>query len=148
MPLCLAAGTLAVALGWDQFTLAWTHSIEKIRWEEDYRVEAGALLLTEARIRGSGAGMEPPDGARLDAQGVWHYRPALPPLPALRLTQSPYTAGYELCHDGRCRPLADFMPGLQDGVIVAAPCSSESTTRPSSAATTRAPGPSTSTRWD
>jgi len=60
MPVCVAAGGLVVALATNAFTLAWTHSIEKIRWEEDYRVENGRLRLVEARIAGSGAGMEPP----------------------------------------------------------------------------------------
>jgi hypothetical protein len=58
--LCLAAGAVAASLAIDSFTLSWIHSIEKIRWEEDWRIEAGALVVTEARIRGSGAGMEPP----------------------------------------------------------------------------------------
>ena len=33
MPLCVAAGGLVVTLAMESFTLAWTHSIEKIRWE-------------------------------------------------------------------------------------------------------------------
>ncbi|WP_448152289.1 DUF1850 domain-containing protein [Castellaniella caeni] len=46
------------------FTLAWTHSIEKIRWEEDYRVARDAqghpvLIPGKARILGSGAGICP-----------------------------------------------------------------------------------------
>jgi hypothetical protein len=109
--ICLAAGALAAMLPVSQFTLAWTHSIEKIRWEEDYRVVAGRLVLEEARIKGSGAGMEPPAGARLE-NGVWHYKPELPALEQLRLTHSPYTAGYEICAEGTCRPLATVMPGL------------------------------------
>ena len=130
LALCLAAGSLAtaLALGTDGgFTLAWTHSIEKIRWEEDYRIESDAegqvlLHLTEARIRGSGAGMEPPDGARLDAHGVWHYVPKLAPLPLLRITQSQFTQGYELCRGGECRPLAALVPGLADGVVELRAC--------------------------
>ena len=107
MSLCMAAGALVATLAVESFTLAWTHSIEKIRWEEDWRIEAGLLHLVEARIRGSGAGMEPPAGAVLD-QGVWRYRPALAPLERLRLANSAYTAGYELCAEGRCRPLAEL----------------------------------------
>lgn len=122
MPLCLAAGGLAVTLAFESFTLAWTHSIEKIRWEEDYRVEGPSLRLTEARIRGSGAGMDPPEGARLDARGVWHYVPSLPLLPMLRLTQSGFTAGYTLCHGGACQPLEALLPGLQDGVVEVRAC--------------------------
>jgi hypothetical protein len=109
--ICLAAGVLAASLPLSSFTLAWTHSIEKIRWEEDYRVAGNALVLGEARIRGSGAGMEPPADARLE-NGVWHYKPQLPPLEKLRITQSPYTAGYEICAGGACRPLTAVLPGL------------------------------------
>jgi hypothetical protein len=118
MPLCIAAGGVVVALAMESFTLAWTHSIEKIRWEEDYRVEGSRLRLTEARVRGHGAGMEPPEGSRLDAHGVWHYTPALPPLPVLRLTQSHYAAGYELCSGGRCSPLSAHAPGATEGGVI------------------------------
>jgi len=122
MSLCLAAGTVAAVLAVESFTLAWTHSIEKTRWEEDWRVAGSALVVGAARIRASGAGMEPPPGAVLE-NGVWHYRPALPPQEQLRLTHSPYAAGYELCIEGSCKPLAERLPGLAaDAVIEVAPC--------------------------
>ncbi|MDK9704514.1 MAG: DUF1850 domain-containing protein [Sulfuritalea sp.] len=115
--LCLAAGAVAASLAIESFTLSWMHSIEKIRWEEDWRIEAGALVLTEARIRGTGAGMEPPDGSVLK-RGVWHYRPAVPPQKLVRLAHSPYTTGYELCVNGRCRPLADHLPGIDNSAVI------------------------------
>jgi hypothetical protein len=102
--LCLVAASMAISLPLQSFTLAWTHSIEKVRWEEDYRIWNGRLTLVEARIRGSGAGMEPPDGAVLK-DGVWHYQPALPPQDRVRLTRSSYVADYDLCWDNTCRPL-------------------------------------------
>jgi len=109
--LCIAAAGLAFSLPLQSFTLAWTHSIEKIRWEEDYRIvqyDGGARLqLTEARIRGNGAGMEIPDGAVL-RNGVWHYVPALAPLPELQLARSHYVADYQLCWDGICHALGDI----------------------------------------
>ena len=117
MSLCLAAGLLTATLGVDSFTLAWAHSIEKIRWEEDWHVEGTMLVLAEARIRGTGAGMEPPPGAILD-KGVWHYRPALPAQRVLRLAHSPYTAGYELCLADHCAPLADRLPGIDPTTVV------------------------------
>jgi hypothetical protein len=104
---CLAAAGIAISLPLQGFTLAWTHSIEKIRWEEDYRIADARLKLTEARIRGSGAGMEPPADA-VFKNGVWHYRPALPPQEELRLTRSTYVADYELCWNGRCWPMKDI----------------------------------------
>lgn len=117
MSLCLAAGAVAASLAVESFTLSWIHSIEKIRWEEDWHIEDRALVLTEARIRGSGAGMEPPAGAVLN-NGIWHYRPALPPQTVLRLSHSPYTAGYTLCTPTVCRPLADHLPGLEDHALI------------------------------
>ena len=115
--LCLAAGALAASLAVESFTLTWMHSIEKIRWEEDWRIEAGALVITEARIRGSGAGMEPPAGS-VFKDGVWHYRPQLPPRKMLRLAHSPYVAGYTLCTPVLCAPLADHLPGLADSAFI------------------------------
>lgn len=111
----LAGGAQApvVFVPGERFTLAWVHSIEKTRWEEDYRVRregAGVRLhATEARIRGSGAGMEPPPGAVLK-EGWYHYRPADPWPAELRLSRSGYVPDYELCVDGAaCRPLAHWL---------------------------------------
>ncbi|MCO5100047.1 MAG: DUF1850 domain-containing protein [Burkholderiaceae bacterium] len=89
------------------FTLGWVHSIEKTSWEEDWRVVDEGLVLVEARIEGSGAGMEPPPGAVL-RDGVWHYAPAprTRTHEALVLAISPYAQPYRFCVDGRCRPLA------------------------------------------
>ena len=115
--LCLAAGLITATVPLSAFTLAWTHSIEKIRWEEDYRIVDSRLVLEEARIRGSGAGMEPPADAQI-RNGVWHYRPNLPPLEQLRLTHSPYTAGYEICSAGGCKPLTAILTGLPEFALV------------------------------
>ena len=73
--LCLAAGALTTSLPIGQFTLRWQHSIEKVEWAEDYEVAGDWLHLSQARIRGSGAGMEPPPGAVL-VDGI--YRTGLP----------------------------------------------------------------------
>jgi hypothetical protein len=120
--LCLASGVIAARIAIAGFTLAWMHSIEKIRWEEDWRIEGAELVLVEGRIRGSGAGMEPPPDARL-VDGVWHF-PGKIRLPALHLAHSPFVAGYELCIDGHCSPLAERLPGLAGiATIHATPCS-------------------------
>ena len=115
--ICLAAGAIAATLPLSAFTLAWTHSIEKIRWEEDYRIVDKHLVLEEARIRGTGAGMEPPANA-VFSNGVWHYKPALPPLERLSLSHSPYTADYEICSAAGCKPLATLLPGLPELALV------------------------------
>lgn len=106
--LCLAAAALSVSLPLQSFTLAWMHSIEKVRWEEDYQVTAGGLHLLEARIHGSGAGMEPPEGAVLE-RGVWRYRPSLHVLPSIRLARSGHVPDYQLCWDGTCRQLRELV---------------------------------------
>ena len=98
------------------FTLAWVHSVERTEWQEDYRIVSGRLALVEARIRGSGAGMEPPPGAVLDG-GWWRYHPDLPPLPELRLTRSTVTADYRLCWDSVCGPLSAFAPIRGEGSV-------------------------------
>lgn len=112
--ICLAAGAAVVALHAPAFTLAWNHSIEHVRWEEDYRLSGHRIELVEARIQGSGAGMDPPPDAKL-AGGWWHYAPKDRWHEELRLTRSPYTADYELCIAGRCRPLSEIVP-QRDGV--------------------------------
>jgi hypothetical protein len=105
--LCLAAGATLVHLALSSFTLSWTHSVEKILWEEDWKVADGALLLTESRVRGSGAGMEPPEGAVLRG-GSWHYRPDLPPLPDIKLARSGAVPDWRLCVGDACRPLGQI----------------------------------------
>jgi hypothetical protein len=104
MSLCVA-GPEALRLAVTAFTLAWTHSVEHVRWEEDWRVTPSGLELVEARVRGSAAGMEPPEGAQLE-QGWWVYAPALPPRRELLLAASGATGGgWTLCAAGRCRAL-------------------------------------------
>lgn len=106
---CLGlTGVLWAQLSVSHFTLAWDHTIEKIRWEEDYRVTEQGLVLEEARVRGNGAGMEVPDGAWLE-NGSWHYRRQLPPLQPLRLGRTPEAGDYQLCVDGRCHALSHWI---------------------------------------
>lgn len=107
--LCLASAATKVMLVTASFTLSWMHSIEKIQWLEHYRLDGHQLLLTEAQVQGSGAGMEPPPEARL-LQGVWHWQPDIR-LPQLVLADSEFTADYTLCLDsGLCRPLSHWLP--------------------------------------
>jgi hypothetical protein len=108
MPLCLTAGAVSATLAIQAFTLAWTHSIEKVRWEEDWRIEGAQLRIVEARIRGTGAGMEPPPDAVL-RDGVWHYRPTIAATDHITLANSRYTSDYELCITGTCRPLNSYL---------------------------------------
>ncbi|MEO9101049.1 MAG: DUF1850 domain-containing protein [Burkholderiaceae bacterium] len=107
--LCLAAGALHVTLPIQRFTLRWQHSIEKIEWDEDWEVAGSWLHLSQARIRGSGAGMEPPDRAVL-IDGVWHYTLDDPWRQQVVLARSEFVPDYELCIDGTCRRLWHWVP--------------------------------------
>jgi len=118
----LVAGALRATLATSDFTLAWQHSVEKIRWEERYRVSGAKLDLVEARIQGSGAGIDPPPAARL-RDGWWTWRPDTAPLVELRLTLSPYTRDYDLCWNGRCRTLRDVAATREPtAVVTLRPC--------------------------
>ena len=120
--LCLAAAGFSATIPAHTFTLAWQHSIEKVVWEEDYIVAGDWLYLSGARIRGSGAGMEPPDGAVLLA-GVWHYRPAQRWSRALTVARSEFVEDYRLCVEGRCMPMSNWIP-VRAGATRLAPCGS------------------------
>ncbi|MBF0166743.1 MAG: DUF1850 domain-containing protein [Alphaproteobacteria bacterium] len=110
---CLLAGVL--------YTLVWTHSVEKIEWQEDWRAEGGKLILVEARVQGSGAGMEPGEGAVLK-DGVWRWQPRQAMLERVVLTQSPYVTGYLLCSQGDCRPLGQLAPEADKITLTALGC--------------------------
>ncbi|MGF7177164.1 DUF1850 domain-containing protein [Azospirillum doebereinerae] len=120
--LCLTAlgGALLAALPGPSFTLSWTHSIEKTEWREEWRVEAQRLVPVEARVQGTGAGMEPgPDARQVDGWLVWV--PNLPPQDSLTLAASSFTADHRLCAGGDCRPLADWT-GRRDEPVTLRAC--------------------------
>lgn len=103
MSACLLAGAMVLTLSGPDFRLEWTHSVEKITWREFWRIENGALLLTRAAVKGSGAGMEPGDGAVLQ-DGWWVWTPDLPPQPELLLAASGATvSGWRICEADHCR---------------------------------------------
>jgi hypothetical protein len=108
LSLCLASAGVVKTLAIAAFTLAWTHSIEKTDWQEDWQVTPQGLELVQARIKGSGAGMEPPPEARLiDGWFTWRSRRA--PMPELVLGNSGAAGEWRLCHDGNCRTLSDIL---------------------------------------
>lgn len=112
MSLCLLAGGKMSVMAVSLFTLTWTHSVEKTRWEEDWRVTPAGLQIVEARIKGSGAGMEPPADALLK-DGWWVYAPQLPAQSKLRLAASGATGGgWSLCAGGKCLELGT-VPGAE-----------------------------------
>lgn len=110
-----------------QFTLSWMHSIEKVRWEEDYVVRAPApgqalrLDAVEARVHGSAAGMEPPPDAVL-RNGWYAYTPSIHFADLLPLTRSEFTADFTLCADGECHLMAHWLSS-DGGITNLTPCS-------------------------
>jgi hypothetical protein len=105
--LCLASAGLVKALSIATFTLAWTHSVEKTEWQEDWRVTPQGLVLTQARVKGSGAGMEPPPQARL-INGWFQWRPEGGPKPQMVLANSGAAGEWRLCQGGNCKTLSDI----------------------------------------
>ena len=120
MMTCLAVGTLALQLATGGFTLHWTHSVERIAWEEDWQVTPRGLSLVQSRIKGSGAGMEPgPDAVLRDG---WWVSPGHMTVPSLELAASGATGeGWSLCADGTCRTLG----AVSAAPVKLAPCGAD-----------------------
>ena len=108
MSLCLASAGVVKSLALAAFTLAWTHSVEKIEWQEDWRVSRDGLELAQARVKGSGAGMEPPPEARL-IDGWFRWTPVRPPLPEIVLGNSGVAGEWRLCANGHCRTVSEIL---------------------------------------
>lgn len=98
---CLAVGAIAISLSGAAFSLHWTHSVEKEEWVERWSVQDQGLRLEEARVKGSGAGMEPGENARL-VDGWWVWMPQTN-VPFLMLAASGATGGgWKLCDENAC----------------------------------------------
>lgn len=122
MGLCVLTAGKTLAYAVTAFTLSWTHSVEKTRWEEHWRVESDGLKVVEGRIEGSGAGMDPPPDA-VFRDGWYIYHPHVPALKAVHLAASGATVGgWELCTDGRCMTIGE----KAGGTITLKPCEAES----------------------
>jgi len=121
LSLCLIAAGKLTVLGATAFTLTWSHSVERSAWEEDWRLTAQGLEIVEARIKGSGAGMDPPEGAVFSG-GWWRYRPAYKPLEQLRLATSMTVEPWQLCTPGACLTLL-AEAGTEE--VIVARCPSE-----------------------
>jgi hypothetical protein len=107
LSLCLASSGVVKALALAGFTLAWTHSVEKTAWQEDWRVTPEGLALVQARVKGSGAGMEPPPEARLvDGWFQWQLQRA--PLQRIVLGNSGAAGEWRICAEGQCRTISEI----------------------------------------
>jgi hypothetical protein len=122
MEFCLLAAGATVRLGTMALTLAWTHSIEKIRWEEDYRATPAGVVLLEDRVQGTGAGMEPPPDAKFDGKW-WRYNPHVAPLPQVILRRSGMTVGdWQVCISGTCKAMGDYLPDPKADPVTLTTC--------------------------
>ncbi|MBV2143572.1 DUF1850 domain-containing protein [Falsochrobactrum sp. TDYN1] len=100
--LCILLAGKMTVIAASVFSLSWTHSVQKTEWREEWQVTPDGLLLTEARVKGSGAGMEPPEGSRL-IDNWWVYTPKLPAQKSVMLASSGQTGGgWRLCTSGQC----------------------------------------------
>ena len=117
LSLCLASAGVVKTLSIAAFTLVWTHSIEKTEWQEDWLVTPAGLELVQARIKGFGAGMEPPPDARL-VDGWFQWQPKRTPMPEVILGNSGAAGEWRLCDLGHCRTLSEIF-GTPIGANVA-----------------------------
>jgi hypothetical protein len=105
MSACLLVAGVALALVEPRFTLDWTHSVERTGWREVWALEPGGLRLVEAAVKGSGAGMEPGEGAVRQA-GWWVWAPDLPVQKSVVLAASGATgSGWRLCSGSTCHEI-------------------------------------------
>jgi hypothetical protein len=103
MNLCLVIGAKQTLFATTAFTLVWTHSVEKTSWSEDWRLTPQGLVIIEARIEGSGAGMDPPQ-------------------PSLHLARSGATGGsWAICFSGTCHPVPEAK-GKDEEPALLEPC--------------------------
>ena len=120
MSLCFATAGGVKALALSAVTLVWTHSIEKVDWQEDWRVTPAGLELVQARVKGTGAGMEPPPEARL-VDGWFQWRLKRAPMREVVLGNSGAAGEWRLCVSGKCRTLSDIF-GYPIGVTTMRVC--------------------------
>lgn len=118
---CLLAGGAVIRIAAAAFSIGWVHSIEKIPIRDSFVVEGDRLRLTESRIKGSGAGIEPADDARL-VDGWYVWAPADPDRDSvvLRRSGAAGTGDWTFCAAGRCDALGTLVPAGADPVVVIA----------------------------
>ena len=107
LSLCLTSVGVVKTLTIAAFTLVWTHSIEKVEWQEDWQITPKGLQLMQARVKGSGAGMEPAPDARL-VDGWFEWKPARAAMPEVVLGNSGAAGEWHLCSDGQCKTLSEI----------------------------------------
>lgn len=104
--LCVMAGALhLLTLGEGDFSLAWSHSVTRDEWREEWHAGPAGLQLLAAEVKGPGAGLEIPENATR-IKGGWRFTPSLGPLAELVLAASGETpSGWMLCQSGDCEEI-------------------------------------------
>ena len=105
MSLCLASVGAVKTLSIAALKLVWTHSIEKVDWQQDWRITPKGLELVQARAKGSGAGMEPPPPEARLVDGWFQWRPSRAPMPEVVRGNSGAAGEWRLCSEGPCKTL-------------------------------------------
>jgi hypothetical protein len=126
MALCLAAAGITLQLAANAFTLGWSHTVEHLPWREGWRVAGDRLVLDTVRIKGSGAGIDPPPEARL-VDGWYVWRPADETRARIVLRRAADPDGvigdWQFCAEGEpCRALGDLV-GRDADPVTLYPCS-------------------------
>lgn len=118
MSICLfASGAIALAFAGGEIQLEWTHSVEKVRWRETWSEGHQGLRLDRAAVKGSGAGMEPGEGAKL-VDGWWEWTSNLT-VPKLILAASGETvSGWQICDQEKCQEFGQE----PDASLILTPC--------------------------
>lgn len=99
--LCITAGKLLLAIPVSSFTLMWTNPADQVRWEQQWRVSKGELRLLEAKKPRAGLALD--TVLTGDASAKQNFV----------LSNAAGAPVYELCLDGRCRPLLSLLPGIE-----------------------------------
>ena len=114
--LCITAGKLLAAIPVAVFTLATTDPVDRSRQEVEWRIVGTRLV---SNVEGPGKSVR--DGQSrlaLSTQLGGYGSPKSQSLPQMMLTNAPEAAQYELCLDGRCRPLASLLPGIEPYTVI------------------------------
>jgi len=123
MSLCLAGAGIVIQIAASAFTLSWTHTVQKTVWEEEWSVQSDRLVLRQARVEGSGAGMEPPPQARREGRFyVWNPGEA---RREIVLRRKSHIADWNLCAAGRCDTLGNWLGVNAADPVTLAPGSGE-----------------------
>jgi hypothetical protein len=102
MSLCVLVGAKVTTFAVSFFTLSWLHSVERIEWQEDWKITNSKLQIVEARVKGSGAGMEPPVDSKL-IKGWYVYKPKVGPKDEVLLaTSETNIKNWSVCFDNKC----------------------------------------------